>query len=184
MNREKVKNDIKQNEGCINHLYLDTNGNVTIAVGQLVSSANDAKKLILHVRDSGEPASEQQIVQEYDNVIAQKKGMVAANYKAFTSLEMRDEDIDTLLDQRIEGFVCDLQQKLGAFEQFPSPAQEALLDMAFNLGANGLTRKFPKLIRAANEQDWQTCAVECKRLGISEQRNQSTQALFQTAKNS
>lgn len=181
MDREKIKADIKRNEGSIPYMYLDTLGNVTIAVGQLLPTVQSAQSLRLHVRNTGEPASMQQITQDYSNIAAQVKGMAASSYKKFTQLEMSEEDIDVLLDQRIDEFVNGLQTQLAGFAQFPDPAQQALLDMAFNLGLSGLVRKFPKLTQAASEQDWQTCAAECERRGISEQRNQSTRELFASA---
>jgi len=180
MNREQVKSSIVQNEGSINHLYLDTRGNATIGVGQLIASVESAKSLNLVVRETGDLATEQEIEQEYTNIVAQKVGMVASRYKDFTKLELSQKEIDLQLDRHIDEFVSSLERKVDNFEQFPDPAQNALLDMAFNLGVSGLVKKFPKLIQASNQQDWQTCAAECKRRGISDQRNQETKSLFES----
>ena len=182
MNRDKVKEDIKHQEGCIDHMYLDTEGNVTIGVGQLVPSAQSARNLTLFVRATGERATPQQIDAEYAQVSAQKVGMVASKYKPFTTLEMHSDGIDELLDHRIDEFAQGLSRSLGQFNDFPDAAQEALLDMAFNLGVSGLTRKFPKLVRAAEQHDWDTCAAECTRKGIGDQRNEFTKSLFMSAK--
>ena len=181
MNRERLKSSIRQNEGCIDHMYLDTRGNVTIGIGQLVPSAEFARTLRLVMRDSGEAASAQQIAEDYDNVSAQQAGMAAARYRPFTRLVMTQDDIDALLENHIGEFYAALQREISDFDSFPDAAQEALLDMAFNLGVSGLIKKFPKLVSAAGRQDWQTCAAECERRGIGEERNQATRRLFESA---
>lgn len=182
MNRNRLKNSIRAHEGCIDHMYLDTRGNVTIGIGQLVPSADDAKSLKLYMRDSGEPADDQQIVDEYNTVMAQQAGLAAQRYKQFTKLELRHGDIEAMLDHHIDEFAGDLDREISGFEQFPDAAQEALMDMAFNLGVSGLVHKFPKLINAASHQDWDTCAAECERRGIGDDRNRATRALFDSAK--
>ncbi len=53
--------------------------------------------------------------------------------------------------------------------------------MAFNLGVTGLVNKFPTFTRAAREGDWGKCADECRRRGISDERNEKTKELFNEA---
>ena len=183
MDRDKLKQGINQHEGCIHHMYLDTRGNVTIGVGQLVSSIDDAKQLPLVVRETQQPATTKQITAEFNLMQQQEQeqGKIAATYKAVTKLEMTHQGIDELLDQRIDEFTQGIKSKLNDFDSYPEPAQEALLDMAFNLGVAGLNRKFPTMMAAATRKDWQTCAAECSRRGISDHRNRATQALFHSA---
>ncbi|WP_210395628.1 glycoside hydrolase family protein [Motiliproteus sediminis] len=181
MNREQLKQDIRTHEGVINHLYQDTRGNATIGVGQLVPDAAYARTLPLVHRDNRQPASGEEIDAEYARVMAEPPAMVASRYRSATELILPDDEIDKVLDQRVDEFMAGLSRHLPGFEQFPEGAQQALLDMAFNLGVGGLTRKFPKLMRAAKQQDWQTCAAECSRRGIGDQRNAATRALFDGA---
>lgn len=181
MNREQLKQDIRSHEGVINHLYLDTRGNATIGVGQLVPDAAFARTLPLVHRQGGQPASADEIDADYARVMAEPPARVASSYRSATRLVLPDEAIDQLLDQRVDEFMDGLGRQLPGFEQFPEGAQQALLDMAFNLGLGGLTRKFPKLMRAAKNQDWQTCAAECSRRGIGDTRNAATRALFDGA---
>jgi len=181
MNRDKIKADIRAHEGTIDHFYLDTRGNVTVGVGQLVATVAFAQTLPLIDRASGQPASAEAIAAEFANVAAQAPGLIASRYRPFTQLALPAAAIEQLLEQRVDEFVRDLGGKLDDFERFPDPAQEALMDMAFNLGVGGLTRKFPKLIGAAQRQDWGSCAAECDRRGINDERNAATRALFQRA---
>ena len=66
---------------------------------------------------------------------------------------------------------------LPKWNTYAEPAQEALFDMAFNLGLGGL-KKFPHMLRAVDAGDWATAAAQCHREGISEERNRATAALF------
>ncbi|HEY7392294.1 MAG TPA: hypothetical protein VH640_27495, partial [Bryobacteraceae bacterium] len=80
----------------------------------------------------------------------------------------------------IERFQEALTKTFPQWSTFPEPAQEALFDMAFNLGIAGL-HKFPKLLAGVNSQNWEIAAAECQRQGISEARNQETASLFRRA---
>lgn len=181
MDRNKLKQSIYQHEGCIRHMYLDTRGNVTIGVGQLVRNTEDAEQLHLICRETQQQATAEQVSNEFDRMSQQEPGKIAVSYKTVTKLEMTHQGVDELLDQRIDEFTKGIKTKLSDFDSYPEPAQEALLDMAFNLGVAGLNRKFPTMMGAAARKDWQTCAAECSRRGISDHRNQATQALFQAA---
>ncbi len=43
--QEKARSMIKGGEGCISHMYLDTVGKVTIGVGNMLPTAEDAMAL-------------------------------------------------------------------------------------------------------------------------------------------
>lgn len=183
MDRDRLRKSIEQHEGCIDHMYLDTRGNVTIGVGHLVPSIEFAQTLDFIVRDTGEPATPDLIRSDFDNVKAQQVGLVASRYREFTRLCLPHEAIERQLDDHIDEFAGALDREISGFGQMPDSVQEALLDMAFNLGVSGLVRKFPKLVRAAADQDWETCAAECERRGIGDERNRATRQLFEEAEN-
>ena len=77
----------------------------------------------------------------------------------------------------MESFENQLAAALPKWHTYPEPVQEALFDMAFNLGLGGL-KKFTTLLHAVNTGDWATAAAQCHRIGISEERNRATAALF------
>jgi lysozyme len=93
---------------------------------------------------------------------------------------MANSDIDALLAADIASFEGQLAAELPNWNSYPEPAQEALFDMAFNLGLNGL-KKFPSMLAAVDAGEWETAAAECHRRGINEDRNQQTAALFRQA---
>ena len=105
---------------------------------------------------------------------ALKPAMLPHYYEERTTLRMTPTAVDVLQDADVADFQSALAHLLPGFAQFPEPAQEALLDMAFQLGAGGLMSKFPHLALAAQARDWQACADQCHRAGIQEWRNTRT----------
>lgn len=176
--QEELRELIKKGEGSIDHMYLDTVGKVTVGVGNMLPNAAAAEALPFVVRDSGAQASAGQIAADFDAVSAAEPGKVASSYKSATRLSLPEAEIDALLDRRLAGFEDGLVRDFPDYPAYPAPARMALMDMAFNLGNQGLVSKFPSLTRAAKQQDWMECAAQCRRRGIADSRNQETHDLF------
>lgn len=174
----KVIKLIKAGEGSIPHLYLDTVGKVTVGVGNMLPDAASAQKLPFIHADDKRPATDDEISAEYALISAQEKGMVASNYKQFTTLVLTEEAIDKLLITRIRKFVKQLRLDFPDYDSYPEKARLGLIDMAFNLGNKGLVKKFPTFSRAARGNDRAACASECKRKGIGDARNDEIKHLF------
>lgn len=172
---------IKEGEGIISHMYLDTRGFVTVAVGQLLKTVEAAQELDFVHRDTAQPAGAAEIAEDYASVKRQEAGKIASQYRQFTKLDMPGPAIDALLDKRIEDFEKGLQRDFPQYDSYPDAAKLGLMDMVFNLGNKGVVNKFPTFTRAARSQDWATCARECRRVGISDHRNQMTRELFEEA---
>jgi GH24 family phage-related lysozyme (muramidase) len=178
---EQRREMIKEGEGCIRHMYLDTVGKVTVAVGQMMPTAGEAEKLSFIRRSNGTPATAAEIRADYESVAKQTSGQIAFSYKQFTQLDMPEQAIDALLDRRIDEFEAGLRRDFPGYDSYPDQAKLGLMDMAFNLGNQGLIEKFSTFTRAARTQDWRTCADECQRRGISQLRNDMTKRLFEEA---
>ena len=133
------------------------------------------------VLPSGVAASLADKVTEWYRVKNLQPARLPAYYAANTTLRMTPDAITTLQDQDVDAFRVALRSLLPEFDQYPAPAQEALLDMAFQLGAEGLIDKFPHLISSVKASDWKTCSVQCHRAGIQEWRNVATADLFRRA---
>lgn len=179
--RDKVRRELKAEEGCIQHMYLDTRGYVTVGVGHLLDSAESAQKLAFVCRDTGSAATAEQIEADFDSVRRQPPARVAGFYRDSTALDLPMDAIDAQLDRHIDDFEAGIRGHLPDYDNYPDDAREALLDMAFNLGIEGLFKKFPKLVSCAAQEDWQSCAQECRRNGISDARNQATKTKFENA---
>ena len=180
---EELKARLREHEGVVPHLYLDTLGLVTCGVGHMIPNAN-AMAGIPMIQPGGAVASLVDKVTEWYRVKHLEPARLPAYYAENTTLRMTPEAITALQDEDVEAFQEALRSLLPEFDQFPEPAQEALLDMAFQLGAKGLIDKFPHLIVAVQAHDWQTCAAQCHRAGIQEWRNVATANLFRRAADS
>ncbi|MBV9301622.1 MAG: glycoside hydrolase family protein [Acidobacteriaceae bacterium] len=178
----ELKQLLIENEGNLCHMYLDTVGRVTVGVGHMIPNVHEAEKLSFVLHGCTTQATLDQIASDYAKVESQQRGMLAEHYRPFTALDMTPSAIDELLSLDIATMEAGVRAAFHGYDTYPAPAQDALLDMAFNLGVNGLVTKFPHLKAAAEAGDWQTCAAECRRNGISDARNEKTRTLFENAK--
>lgn len=178
---ERLIDSLKESEGLVRHMYLDTRGFVTVGVGQMLPDAESAKHLPFINVATLEPATPEEIESDYQSVKNQPPGLRAALYEAHTKLALPLPDIEALLRRRIEEFEEGLREEFPDYDAYPEDAREGLFDMAYNLGLSGLVRKFPTFTAAAKRQDWATCARECHRQGIGEYRNRKTRELFERA---
>ncbi len=162
-------------EGRIHHMYRCTGGEVTIGIGHAIPAPADALNLAWSV--DGRPATTVEIQAGYARVAAAQIGLVANSYAPLSQCRMADSDIDALIAADVTRFAASLAATLPNWNTYPAPAQEALFDMAFNLGLGGL-KKFPSLLAAADAGHWDVAAAQCHRKGIADSRNQATAALF------
>lgn len=179
----KCRAMIKEGEGCVPYMYLDTRGYVTVGVGHMMRDKNAASELPFVHRDSGSKASADDIADEFETIKARPFGKSYSHrsFEAHTKLILTDAEIDALLDRRIAEFEAGLKRDFEGYDDYPEAARLGLIDMAFNLGNHGLVSKFPTFTEAARAKDWQTCAAECKRGGIGQRRNDETKKLFEEA---
>jgi GH24 family phage-related lysozyme (muramidase) len=175
---EALKARLKQHEGVIAWIYLDSLGIATTGVGHALFTAAYAVHLPFTKLSSLIPASSDDILAEYNAVRQLKPDELPGYYEARTTLRLSGAAIDNLLDQDVVTLQHDLTAYLPGLPSYPAPAQEALLDMAFQLGAHGLVEKFPHMIADVMAQNWPACADNCHREGIAEWRNEATQQLF------
>ncbi len=160
----------EQVEGRTSWLYRDNAkaGNATCGVGHLVGSFEAARAL---------PFTPPIQRAEWVALMTAPAGMRATTYQIDTKGRLSDSDIDALFDADIEAKLAELRARWPAFDTFPGGPQEALLDMAFNMGMETLL-KFTHLCCSVDAGNWQAASGQCHRLGISEARNAATSALF------
>ncbi len=178
---DDFKKEIKIGEGEISHMYLDTVGAVTVGVGNKLSNVVESQKLSFVNRLTSKLATQDEIKNDFESVKKQVKGQVAAKYKPFTKLDLPTASIDDLLDIRIEEFKKQLILKFPKFNNYPLTAQFALLDMAFNLGTEGLVSKFPTFKKAIEAEDWNKAAKESNRPQVSTSRNETVKKWLEEA---
>lgn len=173
----------KNFEGNIAYMYLDSVGNVTVGVGKLLGSVNNATSLPFVFKSDGSAAAAQDITTDYNNVKAQQPNNPASYYDQFTTLKLNQSYIDAQLTSDLSAFIQQLENQFAGFDNFPAPAQEGLVDMVFNLGISNLVNGFPTFTAAVQNKDWNTAANQCHRQGISDARNDFVKNLFLAAAN-
>ena len=181
---DDFKRLLKSHEGNIPHMYLDTVGAVTVGVGNMMPTAAQAQALGFVNRSTGKAATADEIKTDFDEVTKQTKGKIASKYKVNTKLDLPDAAINALLDTRIAGFKSELKAEFPDFDQYPVRVQYALLDMAFNLGTQGVIKKFPSFtagIKANNAEGWLKAAKESNRPQVSAERNTSVKQWLEDA---
>lgn len=176
--RDKVRELIKEGEGCISHMYLDTVGKVTVGVGNMLNKPSSAAALPFILEENREKATPELIEEEFELVNSQTPGKVAKYYKQFTKLILSEHEINQLLDVRLDKFESKLKIDFPKYDSYPEDAKLGLIDMAYNLGNKGLVSKFPTFTNAARKGDWLTCANECRRKQLQDSRNELVKSLF------
>jgi GH24 family phage-related lysozyme (muramidase) len=178
---DDVFKDMKEHEGMVPYMYLDTVGKVTIGVGNMLPDAAAAKKLAFTNKDTGKPATQKEIEDAFAAVSKMDKGKLYTHYKQKPSLELDEETIKTLaLDRIKDEFEPGVKKIYPGYDNYPPSAKRALIDMAYNLGTAGL-EKFKKLKESAELGEWEKASEQCSRKGIQETRNTWTKEMFKAA---
>lgn len=73
--------------------------------------------------------------------------------------KISQHESDLLLDHDIDRFADEVRQEFDFFDELSNPRQHVLLDMAFNLGTQGLL-KFKNMISALRESNYDRAAAE------------------------
>jgi GH24 family phage-related lysozyme (muramidase) len=162
---------IIKEEGNIPYMYRDTKGNITIGVGYLLKTVNDAIKLAFYHKNTWQKATLEEIIAEFNTISNLPFGNYTAKwYKQHAKLIIPPSEIDKLLIVMAEAKEKELALKLPYWE-YPESVRHVLLDMAYNLGTEGLFRKFPKFVQAIKKRDWIEASKECRSRSVGETRN-------------
>lgn len=165
-------------EGKINHFYLDGSGIVTIGIGCVIPRL-DADYLPLLVKSNKYPASKPVKLRDWDEVFNSPR-QKASYYEDKVLTFLPELAIQTLFDARLNLFISQLTSRFKIFPLLPEDAQLVFLDMAFNLGIDGLLRKFPKFLEVFFDAKWNDAAQESHRVGIQVERNSWTKTTLES----
>ncbi len=178
MDTQQVITRLTHFEGCENFMYRCTGGEVTIGIGHAIPSAADAVALPWEI--GGQPAPPSIVQSDFTSVAAAPKGLFAGYYAALSQCRLSDANIRVLVAADVERFQNGCKAAFPNWNSYPEPVQQALFDMAFNLGIGGL-KKFVNMWHAIDARDWEAAARESARNGISPERNAAIAALFRQA---
>ena len=163
---------LKEFEGCVPWMYRDSVGRVTVGVGLMLPDAAAACGLPFTVGSGvGVPATAEQIEGDFARVSALTMGRLPSFYRAMGSLELPEAAIDERLRAVLTGFEATLQARLAGYDTLPDGVKMALLDMAYNLGPEGLLQGYPRMIHAVETGAWAEAAAQSGREGIGAARN-------------
>lgn len=174
-------------EGRVPWMYLDTNGYVTVGIGNLLATPQTALALVWYHNalhdDAGQEAGPTEISDEWARVHAAVPGRVASSYRAITMLELADAETDRLFGKRVDEFEVQLVGEFPDFPTWPEPAQLGALDMIFNCGLGELKRDFPHYMQALHDGDFAGAAEHCHRKSKrgGDERNEAVRKLFEAA---
>ena len=166
---EEAMTKIREFEGSVPWMYLDTVGKVTVGIGLVLVNEVAAHGLPFVVGDR--PAKLDEIGREFARVNAMKPGQMAKFYFIKQGLNLPNDVIETKLRDTIQGFEGYLRSHLKGYETVPDAAKVALLDMIYNLGPGRLFAEYPRLIAAIERGDWKAAAASSFRKGPSAERN-------------
>lgn len=176
----------RQFEGRVTHMYLDTKGLVTVAVGNLIDPVQQAVRLPFR-REDGTIALMSEIQSEWTLVKSHtelaKQGHTAA--AKLTKLHLDESAIDSLVRARLlQNWEYMRKTYWPNCEEWPACAQLGVSSMAWAVGA-GFPKIFKTFRRFAAEKNWEGCAGECKINAPGDKsvarRNEATKQLFLTA---
>jgi len=126
---------IKKHEGCTNKVYIDTKGKPTIGIGFNLHKEG-ARKMI------------ESVGADYDKILAGKQ-------------RLSEGQIKILFNNDIKSAIKSARSVVNNFDSLPQKAQAILIDMAFNLGQEGLM-KFKNMRAALEVNDYNKAAYEMK----------------------
>ncbi|MEK7269827.1 MAG: hypothetical protein AAB215_02665 [Planctomycetota bacterium] len=182
--------DLANHEGRKEWPYLDTKGNVTTGVGHLVPNAKAFAGLGWVNKATGAPATPDELKAGWENLQAQKGQGKFGNhfraewYKGRSGLTLPNPTVNDIFVKDVRAHADGVRKILGAakFDSAPQPAQEGILDMAYNMGPGYLTNGvWPKFTAAVKRGDWKTAADECRRPEVGASRNRWTRNKFLSA---
>lgn len=172
MNSSDTYNWFIRHESAVPWLYKDTTNNVTCGIGCMVPTVQELAKWSWTPNLAYAQA-------DWETLKGLPAGKLAAFYESHTRARLSLQQMQSRLFVTLDALRRQLQG--WNISQLPEPIQLGLLDLAFNLGVGGLS-KYEKLRQAIQARDWTLAAQESHRVGIGDQRNQETAALFLSCK--
>ncbi|MDR0587768.1 MAG: hypothetical protein LBG61_02160 [Burkholderiales bacterium] len=181
---DQLRQQLTKLENKVPHMYLDTEGVVTIGIGHAIKTVALAKKLPF-LKADGSSATPAEIETEFNTIHALPAGMKYTYYQPHTTLHLDEDGIEQIFRVDIEGAPNGSWTRAknsynnrfgaGSFDHLPWEIKEILNDIAFNGGLN--RDKTWKLVGALRQQDWIVALAHSRR--YDDQRTVYTRNLIQ-----
>lgn len=170
-------------ENFVPHMYRDTNGNVTVGIGELLRTADEAKVLTFTKRGTNIAASAKDIELDFNNVktAAVSSKSKAPVYQQFTKLEFTEPRAEARALVRMREFLGFLRNTyFPEFDTYPVLVKMGLLDLAYHAGAKGARKTYKDFAAAMDRRNWKQAGIE-QRDGRTPLRANIAQAWFNRA---
>ena len=162
-------------------LYQDSENNVTVGIGHLVATVDDAlalKQHFEHHHNPGQPVTDQDIRDAFAIVTSPQHtgGFRHGYYEHLTTLRLNGVASFQLVNDDFSRILGELMARSEysqtESETYPTEAKFAIMDMAFTLGARKTAVLFKDFTRAVQNRNWKLAANESNRKQPSALRNQ------------
>jgi GH24 family phage-related lysozyme (muramidase) len=160
-------------ENNVSWLYRDSVGKMTVGIGTMLPNLAASQELNWY-RPGEYPATPEDIAADWARVAAINVGYSAQHYHSIDGLYMLQADILFRAENDVRHFDNALAGNLPWYYLLPDSVKMAMLDIAYNVGEQGILKGFPKMLAALQAHNWPLAAVESKRPQLSIARNDWT----------
>lgn len=176
--------NLRRFEGATTWMYLDMASPPCVTVGIGVMLPDEAAAVALPFRCVGADrgATENEVAAAFARVKRMRGGMGASYYHGVTDIELPDQEVTALAVRRLNDvFLPGLGRLIRPvqWQALPWPAQQVLVDLAWNLGLDGLGR-FHNLLAATDRRDWERAAIESHVSTSRKERNDWRAEMFRS----
>jgi hypothetical protein len=144
------------------HMYLDSEGNVTVGIGTLLPDAAKAETLPFVRRGSNVAATSQEIKQAFNSV--KSSGLTntrAPGFRHLTNIDLSEANAELQALDDIKDFLGFLNKTyFPEFHTFPVLAKMGHLDLAYTAGASGSRNGYKDFAAAVDRRDWKKAGIE------------------------
>lgn len=169
---------VQVGEGSTTWLYLDDKCNVTIGVGNMLPTVDDA----LALDWAGAPEADVRAAWYAVTTRRDLAGRGGGAFRTLTTVRATQASIDELIERDILTYEPVLRQTFPDYDSVPWPAQVGLMRMAWAMGpAFASGGKWPNFRAGWSAKQYRICAAECRipELDATEPHaNADTAALF------
>ncbi len=168
-------------ENFVPHMYLDSEGNVTVGIGTLLPDAATAETLPFVRRGSNVAATSQEIKRDFSSV--KNSGLTntrAPGFRHLTNIDLSEaeSELKALTDMKDFIRIIRSSDNFPEFDTYLVAAKMGLLDMVYTLGAKRTRERFPDFTSAVRRRNFKLAAQESHRKQPSAKRNQTVRDWF------
>ncbi len=169
--RERMYSVIKKFEDYKEFPYRDSEGNITVGIGENVHNLNKFMN-IDWIDEQGNRIRSSQAARHYQDLLKLPgNNYVADYYKDKTPLRISEETGRRLYDEHINDDLKVLRNTFANFDKFPPQMQNVLLDIKYNTG-NVKQEKWPNLHEAIANRNLEGIIKNVHRKKVGADRNQ------------